>query len=360
MHSGCVGIAQFLHKATVDMGSMIGLGGKLVFYLALAVNHCSPEPERDAICLVGVSAIAAGMSTTSAGGAGTFATCEMGKKRQRRERPHSRGIESAEPLRARSPVAGEAMTLEDNARACQARCFRRNPSCAFFSYWNPGGQCHLLGFLTMPFVDSRPTTPGWISAPPSCDVELRRNNSAARAKMAQRYEDAGTWDTTLSFLLHFLALRVPQVLECQLWCEEQHGCHFFSYFALTGLCHLSPAYAERLHPVSMGVQLAYNVVRHTPVTTYAEIAILFPQLLLLTLVVAWADGILGPRIWPGSTGVNLCLCMGVMAMALGWVAGLVLNWTLVSTLMLQFAVYRDRRPLPAKPASLGADIRRGR
>lgn len=164
--------------------------------------------------------------------------------------------------------------------------------------------------------------------------------------------------------------------------------------------------------VSMGVQLAYNVVRRTPVTTYAEIAILFPQLLLLTLVVAWADENLGPRVWLA----DLCLCVGVTAMALGWVSstfttaaytanalfGLVavlpqviinyknkstgqlsflvtamtfggtsarlyttfvevddlalqltmmLNWSLVSTLMLQFAVYRDRRPLPAKPAS---------
>ena len=60
--------------------------GRLVFYLALAVNHCSPEQERDAICLVGVSAVAAGMSTTSAGGAGTYATCVMGKKNQRRQR----------------------------------------------------------------------------------------------------------------------------------------------------------------------------------------------------------------------------------------------------------------------------------
>ena len=31
-----------------------------------------------------------------------------------------------------------------------------------------------------------------------------------------------------------------------------------------------------------------------------------------------------------------------------------LNWTLVSTLMLQFAVYRDRRPLPPKPAFLSS------
>jgi len=164
--------------------------------------------------------------------------------------------------------------------------------------------------------------------------------------------------------------------------------------------------------VSMGVQLAYNVVRCTPWTTFAEIAILFPQLLLLTLVVAWADGSLGPRVWLA----DLFLCLGVTAMALGWVSttftaaayaanalcGLVavlpqviinyrnkstgqlsflvtamtfggtsarlfttfvevddlplqltmmLNWTLVSTLMLQFAVYRDRRPLPPKPAS---------
>ena len=60
--------------------------GRLVFYLALAVNHCSPEKERDAICLVGVSAVAAGMSTTSAGGAGTYATCVMGKTNQRRQR----------------------------------------------------------------------------------------------------------------------------------------------------------------------------------------------------------------------------------------------------------------------------------
>ncbi|CAJ1339366.1 unnamed protein product, partial [Effrenium voratum] len=30
---------------------------------------------------------------------------------------------------------------------------------------------------------------------------------------------------------------------------------------------------------------------------------------------------------------------------------MMLNWTLVSTLMLQFAIYRDSRPLPPKPTS---------
>ena len=34
------------------------------------------------------------------------------------------GIESADPLRLRSGVAGESVSVEDNATACQARCFR--------------------------------------------------------------------------------------------------------------------------------------------------------------------------------------------------------------------------------------------
>lgn len=34
------------------------------------------------------------------------------------------GIESADPLQFRSGVAGESVSVEDNATACQARCFR--------------------------------------------------------------------------------------------------------------------------------------------------------------------------------------------------------------------------------------------
>ena len=41
--------------------------------------------------------------------------------------------------------------------------------------------------------------------------------------------------------------------------------------------------------VSMGVQLAYNVVRRTPVTTYAEIA---PWISTLFMVAAWELGML--------------------------------------------------------------------
>ncbi|CAE6920574.1 unnamed protein product, partial [Symbiodinium microadriaticum] len=169
--------------------------------------------------------------------------------------------------------------------------------------------------------------------------------------------------------------------------------------------------------VSMGVQLSYNIVRHTPLTTYAEVAILFPQMLILTVVVAWADAKLGPRVWIACT----CLCTGVVLMSTGLVpatvtaaayaavallgivavlpqvvinyknkstgqlsflvtgmtfggmgarlyttfvevddialrATMLLNFSLVSTLMMQFAIYRDTRPLPPKPTEIEIDL----
>lgn len=329
---------------TVDVSVLLTSFTRLVFYLALAVNHCSPEPERDAICLVGVSTIAAGMSTTSAGGAGVYATCEMGKKRQKRERlvkagilkasdagvagpsviasspfqlvrrlvkprrlekawdwheleelwlkmgynisdpsadwlidegndqlrsaveaaqllrsnwtPHltpmasgprevACSIESADPLRLRSGVAGESVSVEDNATACQARCFRI-PSCAEFAYWGPGGQCHILGFLEMPVQEQLPSTAGWVSGPPSCDAA----GPALRQLMAKRYDACYVSHTAFQPLLEDAEPRIlASVLDCQRWCEQQPGCGFFSYFALSGLCHLSPADAQRLHPV---------------------------------------------------------------------------------------------------------------
>eukprot|EP00931_Biecheleriopsis_adriatica_P089572 TRINITY_DN63674_c0_g1_i1.p1 TRINITY_DN63674_c0_g1~~TRINITY_DN63674_c0_g1_i1.p1 ORF type:complete len:375 (-),score=39.01 TRINITY_DN63674_c0_g1_i1:121-1245(-) len=163
--------------------------------------------------------------------------------------------------------------------------------------------------------------------------------------------------------------------------------------------------------VSMGVQFAYNTVRGMPVTTYAEVAIIFPQMLLLALVAAWADGYLSVRVWLAC----FVTCAGAAMMALGIVSPvlttaaytanalfgfvavipqvvvnyknkstgqlnffvtamgfggismrlfttfvevddvrvrvtMMVNWTLVMTLMLQFAMFRDSRPLPAKPS----------
>eukprot|EP00435_Cladocopium_sp_Y103_P023300 s2267_g5.t1 len=350
---------------TVDVSVLLTSFTRLVFYLALAVNHCSPEQERDAICLVGVSAVAAGMSTASAGGAGTYATCDMGKKRQRRERlvaagklkasdagvaapsviasspfqlvrrlvkprrlekawdwheleelwlkmgynisdptadwliPHEGNdpqlrsaveaaqllrsnwtppvhhlapistptalqsgprevacsIESADPLRLRSGVAGESVSVEDNATECQARCFRI-PSCAEFAYWGPGGQCHILGFLEMPVQEQLlPSTAGWVSGPPSCDDAMgpaleSPHPRALRQLMAKRYDACYASHTAFQPLLEDVEPRIlASVLDCQHWCQQQPGCSFFSYFALSGLCHLSPADAQRLHPV---------------------------------------------------------------------------------------------------------------
>lgn len=61
---------------------------------------------------------------------------------------------------------------------------------------------------------------------------------------------------------------------------------------------------------SMGIQFGYNVVRGTPLTTYAEVPILFAQLLVLVLVAAWVDEYLGPKVWAGCC----CLCCVTGAM----------------------------------------------
>lgn len=37
---------------------------------------------------------------------------------------HCSGIDSAAPLRSRSGIVGQPMTLEDNVTACQSRCSR--------------------------------------------------------------------------------------------------------------------------------------------------------------------------------------------------------------------------------------------
>ena len=84
----------------VDVSIVLTAFEKLVFFLALAVNHCSPEKERDAICLAGVTAIAAGLTTTSAGGAATWASCEVGRK--------NRLIRAAEAKNAAAAAEEEA------------------------------------------------------------------------------------------------------------------------------------------------------------------------------------------------------------------------------------------------------------
>jgi len=161
-------------------------------------------------------------------------------------------IDSAAPLRSRSGIVGQPMTLEDNVTACQSRC-SRIASCAAFSFWSPVGHCHVLGFLLMPLVDSfNPSTPGWLSGPPSCFSESKDKGSPAalREMMAQRHEECYAPHAMYQPLLPDLEPKtLPSVLECQSWCEGEARCGFFSYFSVSGLCHLSPADAQKLHPV---------------------------------------------------------------------------------------------------------------
>lgn len=105
-----------------------------------------------------------------------------------------------------------------------------------------------------------------------------------------------------------------------------------------------------------GVQLAYNVVRETPPSTYAELPLLFPQLLLLAVTAAWAEGHLGLRVWLACGGISgATAAMAIRAVpeavttalyASNAVLGLaavgpqiIMNWRNSSTGQLSFVVY---------------------
>lgn len=64
-----------------------------------------------------------------------------------------------------------------------------------------------------------------------------------------------------------------------------------------------------IEATSMGVQLAYNVVRQTPISTYGEVPILFLQLLLLAAVAAWAQG----RLWDCGVWLRMVLLVSLTA-----------------------------------------------
>eukprot|EP00419_Tripos_fusus_P043510 CAMPEP_0172828932 /NCGR_PEP_ID=MMETSP1075-20121228/21176_1 /TAXON_ID=2916 /ORGANISM="Ceratium fusus, Strain PA161109" /LENGTH=289 /DNA_ID=CAMNT_0013670995 /DNA_START=195 /DNA_END=1064 /DNA_ORIENTATION=- len=85
---------------------------------------------------------------------------------------------------------------------------------------------------------------------------------------------------------------------------------------------------------SLGIQFAYNVIRLTPLSTYLEVPILFAQLILLTIVAAWADGYLDSRVWSGVAA----LVVGTLVMALGIVPAFVTAWLYAANAVFGIAI----------------------
>eukprot|EP00933_Yihiella_yeosuensis_P054791 TRINITY_DN5334_c0_g1_i4.p1 TRINITY_DN5334_c0_g1~~TRINITY_DN5334_c0_g1_i4.p1 ORF type:complete len:765 (+),score=118.06 TRINITY_DN5334_c0_g1_i4:94-2388(+) len=65
---------------TVDISQLLTSFFVIVFYIASAVNHCSPMAQNDALCLLGVTSILGSISATATGGAALYLSCEVGKK----------------------------------------------------------------------------------------------------------------------------------------------------------------------------------------------------------------------------------------------------------------------------------------
>ncbi|CAE8629334.1 unnamed protein product [Polarella glacialis] len=65
---------------TVDIAATITAVFRFVGYVALAVHHCTPEIQVGALCVAGVSILAAGCSSAITSGAGIYLTCVVGDK----------------------------------------------------------------------------------------------------------------------------------------------------------------------------------------------------------------------------------------------------------------------------------------
>jgi len=85
---------------------------------------------------------------------------------------------------------------------------------------------------------------------------------------------------------------------------------------------------------SLGIQLAYNVVRPTALSTDLEVPILFVQLILLAIVAAWGDGYLGKFVWSGV----VALIAGTLMMALGIVPAVVAVWLYAANTVFGIAI----------------------
>lgn len=86
---------------------------------------------------------------------------------------------------------------------------------------------------------------------------------------------------------------------------------------------------------SNGIQLAYNVVRRTPLTTFGEVPIIFMQLILLGLVAAWAEKKLQrPQVWLGA----FLLVFATAAMCLHLIPASVTTTAYAFNALIQVAV----------------------
>ena len=64
---------------------------------------------------------------------------------------HCSGIDSAAPLRSRSGIVGQPMTLEDNVTACQSRCFQDGAWCGAVHFFGARDRVSLSQFGVISF-----------------------------------------------------------------------------------------------------------------------------------------------------------------------------------------------------------------
>lgn len=138
-------------------------------------------------------------------------------------------------------LARHPLTQEPDVAACQARC-EQVEGCAYFSYWERNGDCHLQNIYAV----WQPSRLGFISGPPSCV----KSSGEAYSTVISMLQQQACFEEGVQYTPVEGGDRVPgqvrDVLECQRVCQSYSWCAHWSFNALTYYCNLETAEASPL------------------------------------------------------------------------------------------------------------------
>jgi len=141
-------------------------------------------------------------------------------------------------------MAGQGLTIEDDAAACQARCAAVD-GCAHFSFYKPLKHCHIQD----PFAAPKGNRPFFIAGPPTC------SGSQVTSKITEEIllKKEICFEPQVSYMPMDMRGHRPTktdtILDCEKLCAEQPRCAHFVWNVLDRHCHLADFNARQMKRV---------------------------------------------------------------------------------------------------------------
>jgi len=143
-------------------------------------------------------------------------------------------------------MMGYPVTLEDGVASCQARC-AQTPGCAHYSFWEPGGQCHVHSAAAKQHKHQSM----FFSGPPTCDASSRDELELLSDTMKERicYKEKVAYTPLDSAAHGAVAAVLSTPSKCQERCAATSWCAHFTYSILDSMCHLADKDATQISDV---------------------------------------------------------------------------------------------------------------